>query len=382
MCLSRRPRLDEHLFLCRFYRTGQRTSLEKIRKTSVLSVVATLKLMIPAAAETAAFQAKIRTQLVDRRFRLQSALSARDRPSDLVRLLTEVDSALSRLGGNNYGLCDVCQLPIDKSDLLANPLASYCLCKMNAEQQKALERDLDLAWRVQAALLPPLDLTISGWQTYYRYLPHGIVSGDYCDLIIADGDHDQEMYFMLGDVSGKGVAASLLMAHLNACLRSLAHSGLSPRDMIGKTDRLLAESSLPSHYVTLICGRAGISGQIEVINAGHCAPILIRGGGSAEVLEAAGLPLGLAIDTAESDYPDERVILHEGDTLVLHTDGITEARDSDDQEYGRERLLAVLRSHCRDTPRELIAACLSDLASFMGAEERTDDLTILAVARR
>ena len=116
--------------------------------------------MIPAV-DSAAFYDQVRSQLIDRRLRLRSSISGQDRPNDLVRLLAEVDSALSRLESGNYGICDVCRLPIDKADLLANPLASYCLCNMSAEQQRALERDLSLAWRVQAALLPPLDLSIS-----------------------------------------------------------------------------------------------------------------------------------------------------------------------------------------------------------------------------
>jgi sigma-B regulation protein RsbU (phosphoserine phosphatase) len=303
-----------------------------------------------------------------------------DEPRDLVRLLTEVDAALSRLDAGNLGLCDFCHEAVDEPDLLANPMATYCLCRMSPEQQTALERDLDLAWRVQAALLPPEDLAVSGWQTHYRYLPHGAVSGDYCDLIVAPGDGG--LYFMLGDVSGKGVAASLLMAHLNASLRSLAQSGLSPQDMLGRANRILADSTLSSHYVTLVCGRAMPRGEIEIVNAGHCAPFVVRSGGFGEVLHTGGLPLGLAVGASPGGhYPVERVTLREGDSLALYTDGVTEARNAEDEAYGVERLLDVLRRCRRNGPREQIAECLSDLQSFSAGEPHGDDLTMLVLKR-
>lgn len=300
-----------------------------------------------------------------------------------MRLLTEVDSALSRLDTGSYGGCEVCHTSIDEADLLANPMVSYCLCKMSPERQRALERDLDLAWRVQAALLPALGLAASGWQTHYRYLPHGVVSGDYCDLVVSDGGDEPGLYFMLGDVSGKGVAASLLMAHLNASLRSLAHSGLSPQDMIERAGRMLAESSLTSHYATLVCGRARPSGEVEIANAGHCAPMVVRCGGSVEVLGGGGLPLGLDIAGQRgARYPVVKAVLREGDALVLYTDGVTEAANAAEEEYGSERLLSVL-GQCRgDAPPQLIARCLADLSSFLDGGERSDDLTILALGRQ
>lgn len=330
-----------------------------------------------------ALQSRLRSQLADRRVRLSLAASDYGRPEDLLRLLAEVDSALSRLDAGGYGVCAVCHESINEPDLLANPMASYCLCEMSPERQRALERDLDLAWRVQAALLPPLGLAVAGWRTHYRYLPHGVVSGDYCDLIVSDGHAEHGLYFMLGDVSGKGVAASLLMAHLNASLRSLAHSGLPPREMIERADRMLAESTLVSHYATLVCGRALPSGEVEIANGGHCAPIVVRSGGPVEVLGAGGLPLGLALAAqAGASYPAEKAVLRAGDVLVLHTDGVTEAMNAAGEEYGSERLLAVLERCRGDAPAELIRRCLADVSVFLDGEERGDDLTILALGRQ
>ena len=331
-----------------------------------------------SALHAPAFRTKIRSQLVNRRARLESTIAEVDHPQDLLRLLTEVDAALSRLDGGNYGVCAVCETEVEEHDLLANPMARYCLCHMTPERQSALERDLDLAWHVQAALLPQPGLAISGWQTHYRYLPHGAVSGDYCDLIPGEDN----LYFMLGDVSGKGVAASLLMAHLNASLRALGRTGLPPQEVMERADRLLAESSLASHYATLACGRASASGEVELVNAGHCAPILVRTGGALEPLQATGLPLGLGLGKqSEEQYCCERIQLTPGDALVLYTDGLTEAANRDEQEYGVERLLSVLESSRGRAPKEMVARCLADVSGFLDGFEPADDLTILILQR-
>ena len=332
-----------------------------------------------SASPATALQTRLRSQLVDRRSRLESTISDLNRPPDLLRLLTEVDAALSRIDGPAFGTCAVCHERVEESDLAANPMATYCLCALTPERQRALERDLELAWQVQAALLPPLGLTAAGWQTHYRYLPHGPVSGDYCDLV---ANADAGLYFMIGDVSGKGVAASLLMAHLNAALRGFARSGLSPQEALGEADRLLAQSTLASHYATLVCGRADASGEVEIVNAGHYPPLVVRADGSIDDVGAAGLPLGLAIAAGPGKRdPAERLRLNAGDTLVLYTDGLTEAANREEEEYGSERLSRVLSASVRLSPRELVARCLADVSSFLDGESFGDDFTVLALAR-
>jgi sigma-B regulation protein RsbU (phosphoserine phosphatase) len=324
-------------------------------------------------------RSKLRNQLADRRSRLESTIADLDRPQDLLRLLAEVDSALSRLDGSGLGKCVVCDGEVEEADLTANPMAAYCLCELTPERQRALERDLDLAWQVQAALLPVLGLSAAGWQTHYRYLPNGPVSGDYCDLVVADTDGG--LYFMLGDVSGKGVAASLLMAHLNAALRGFARSGWSPQKAIEEANRLLAGSTLASHYATLVCGRAAPNGQVELVNAGHCSPMIVRSNGSVEALETSGLPLGLAAAVGADEYPAERVALKTGDKLFLYTDGLTEAMNTRDDDYGMERLAKVLSAAARQNPRDVIGRCLADLTSFLAGASLSDDLTLMALAR-
>ena len=218
----------------------------------------------------------LREQLFDRRQRLAKALtSATDDSAGLHLLLAEVDSALARLENGSYGLCETCHDPIEIDRLICDPLARFCLDHLTRHERTALERDLELAARVQQELLPSQSLETSSWHVCYRYEPAGVVSGDYCDVIDAG---EAGLYFMVGDVSGKGVAASMLMTHLHAMFRTLISVGLSLQSMLEHASRVFSESTLPNQYATLVCGRALANGSIEITNAGHPAPLIVKQG--------------------------------------------------------------------------------------------------------
>src|SRR5262249_24725736 len=157
---------------------------------------------------------------------LRASIERTDNASDLVELLQAVDAALDRLDSDHFERCDVCGLRIYDEELLAHPTIQYCLCELSDQQLAALELDLALARRTQLALLPPQDLALAAWQVHFRYQPAGPVSGDYLDVI----QSDVCPFFLLGDVSGKGVAASLLMARLSALVRGLIEQRLPVED--------------------------------------------------------------------------------------------------------------------------------------------------------
>ena len=314
----------------------------------------------------------LRAQLLERKRRLAESPSA----PELARLLREVDSALERMDGGTYGLCAVCHDPVEAERLLADPLTSVCLDHMNPEQRRALERDLDLALRIQTSLLPGRNLALAGWSTCYHYEPAGPVSGDYCDLIAAKNG-DEGLWFFTGDVSGKGIAASLLMSHLHAIFRSLASIGLGTTELVERANRVFCESTLPTHYATLVCGRASASGEIELCNAGHCPPVLIRGG-AASIIPATGLPLGMFCD---GEYLGSRAKLAPGDSLVLYTDGLSEARNRAGEEYGAERITRVLARRHQSAAPALLRALLEDLGGFLDGGAKPDDLTLLVIQR-
>src|SRR6185503_14138609 len=162
--------------------------------------------------------------------------------------LEQVDSALDRMNDGSFGLCKACNEPVEHARLLSNPLADYCLDHLSAAERRALEGDLHMASHVQAALLPRRQFTSEAWDVYYHFEPAGVVSGDYCDLVEgASGD----LYFLFGDVSGKGFAASMMTAHLHAMFRALIAASLPIEQLLARSNRLFSESTLPSAYATL-----------------------------------------------------------------------------------------------------------------------------------
>ena len=182
-----------------------------------------------------------------RREHLLSASRANTSDHSLRDLLASVDAALSHLQKGTFGICETCHEPIEADRLLCNPLLRFCLDHLSGDEQRALERDLTLAARIQRALLPPTDWSSAGWQARYHYQPAGLVSGDYCDLIESDG----AFLFLLGDVAGKGVAASMLMSHLHATFRSLAGQHLSLQHMVELANRFFCESTTAGQYATI-----------------------------------------------------------------------------------------------------------------------------------
>jgi len=316
----------------------------------------------------------LREQLIDRRHRLESAMKTVDKEYELSRLLEEVDAALQRMDEGFYGLCEVCHEPVESDRLMANPLARFCLDHLTPTEQRALEDDLLLASTIQAGLLPKLSQKLSGWEIACHYQPAGLVSGDYCDLINND---EQALHFILGDVSGKGVAASMLMAHLQAMFRTLASIRLPLDQMLERASRVFSESTLPSQYATLACGRAHDTGAVEIANAGHLPPLLVHEGGVRNIA-ATGLPLGVF---SNEKFTVNRFQMDQGDTLFLYTDGLTEAFDGSGNEYGPERLSSILSEEHLLAPEALIETCLKKVNTFREGKPQSDDLTLMAIRR-
>jgi sigma-B regulation protein RsbU (phosphoserine phosphatase) len=315
-------------------------------------------------------------QLEERKRRLEMAVASAPRNSSLAELLREVDSALDRMGEGTYGICLECHESVERDRLLADPLVRYCLDHLTQLQRAALQRDLDLASQVQRNLLPQKGpqkgLRVPGWETSYHFEPLGPVSGDYCDLIPSDG----QLLFMLGDVSGKGVAASMLMAQLHALFRSLTRMSLPLRQMVTHVNRFFCESALAGQYATLVCGLAKPTGEVEIHNAGHC-PAIVAGRNGVSCIESSGVPLGMFMET---EFSPTCVQLDTGDTLFLYTDGLSEAANASD-EYGVDRVMTSVHQQAARQPAELIAACLDEVRAFTNGSPSFDDMTVMAVRR-
>jgi phosphoserine phosphatase RsbU/P len=319
----------------------------------------------------------IREQLEKRREELKVSLAAPAFATEpLLHLLSEVDSALHRLDDGTYGICTECHDSVEKDRLLADPLVTLCLDHLSSDEQRALERDLELAARVQRGLLPQTDLRHRDWRVHYKYKPAGMVSGDYCDLI-SPLSEDGDLVFLLGDVAGKGVAASLLMTHLHAMFRSLTGVGLPLDKLLETANSVFCRSTIAGQYATLICGRAGQSGEIEIGSAGHLAALVVGKDGVRQV-NSTGVPLGMF---ATSRYTIQCVRMERGDSLLLYTDGISEAVNSSGEEYGAMRLSKIASEKHGWVPQELAAACMRDVQAHSGSAKQTDDQTLMVIHR-
>jgi phosphoserine phosphatase RsbU/P len=324
----------------------------------------------------------IREQLEKRRDEIKLLLSSipASEPAattaPFVELLEEVDLAVQRMDAGTYGICEVCHDTVEKDRLIADPLTRLCLDHLSSDEQRALERDLELASQVQRGLLPQSDAEFRDWRIHYQYKPAGMVSGDYFDLLSPHGE-DGPLIFLLGDVSGKGVAASLLMTHLHAMFRSLASMDMELGKLLEMANRLFCQSTTAGQYATLVCGRAGRSGEIEIASAGH-APALVISPNGVKQIGSTGLPLGLF---STSRYTVSRVRLEPSDSLLLFTDGISEANNAAGREYGIDGLTAATAARHGWPPKELVAACLGDVQRHSAGVRQADDQTLMAIQR-
>jgi len=322
-----------------------------------------------AIGETA-YVNSVREQLLAGRARLADVLAGGEK-DHVNRLLNEVDQALERIEGHTFGICEECHTDIGEDWLRENPLTTECLEHMTAKQRTALEYDLELAAQIQKGLLPAADTTFEGWDIAHYYQPAGVVSGDYCDVIRENG----HLYFIMADVSGKGVAAAMLASNLRAVFRSLIPLGLGVEEFMLRANRLFRESALPSQYATTVFGRTSSQGSVELLNVGHL-PVLLAGKDKISRFESTCRPLGMFSDDT---LCVTRAQMSPGDTLVLYTDGISEAANHRDEEYGIDAVMKLVGENRSRGPNKLVQAVKQNLAAFRGGTERADDETLLAI---
>ncbi|MFL6337489.1 MAG: PP2C family protein-serine/threonine phosphatase [Pyrinomonadaceae bacterium] len=260
--------------------------------------------------------------------------------------------------------------------LLASQVAIIVEKAMLHEQlveKKRLEAQLEVARQVQLALLPERDPELDGFDISAYNFSTEEVSGDYYDFV---KPYDDQLGLVIADVSGKGVPASLLMAFLRASLRSAIHVGYAPNVAMAKVNYLLWESIEQHQFVTAFYGMLDSTNRtLAFVNAGH-NPLLILNPDGPRFIERGGLPLGLFKDTRYYEY---YLPIDSGQTLVLYTDGATEAQSPEGQEYGRSRLVDAVR-RCRDRrAREMIDYIYNDIFEWTGGRGSGDDVTFVVI---
>ena len=231
--------------------------------------------------------------------------------------------------------------------------------------------ELRIARRIQEEMLPKASLDRSDLTARGSLTPAKEVGGDLFDYYI----REEKLFFCIGDVCGKGVPAAMVMAVTHAILRMLSEQEEAPARIIGELNREACRNIATGTFVTLFLGVLDLStGRLRYCNAGHDRPILV--GDSVEELPAlANVPVGVFDDVV---YQEQETRLASGSLLFLYTDGVTESKDIDRQQYGRERLLEAL-SACSRKPDALIQAVGADVRAFAGEAEQSDDITMLAL---
>lgn len=322
-------------------------------------------------AETAYIN-QIREQLLVRRQNLESALTKHE-TKQMVHLLHDVDEALAKLEHGSFGVCENCHESIEVDRVLADPLVTFCLGCLTPAQKRGLEHDLTLAARMQTELLPTEKIALAeGWETAFYFQPARIVSGDYFDLIC---DGKGGMFFVVADVAGKGVSAAMLTASLRAVFRALIPTAQCVGELLEQANHLFCESAMSGQYATLVFGRVHAGGEVELANAGHL-PVLIARDGKVESLESTDVPFGMF---CSQTFTVQRTKLDPGDTLLLYTDGISEAQNASGEEFGTQALHGLVRETSLREPCELVKNCRALLDRFRGDLERNDDETLLAI---
>jgi serine phosphatase RsbU (regulator of sigma subunit) len=245
-------------------------------------------------------------------------------------------------------------------------------------QRQRQEHELAIGRRIQLSLLPRVVPQVADWEFQATYKAAREVGGDFYDFIEVPGDSGL-LGLTIGDVTGKGVPAALMMATTRVLLRTGVTAGASPAAVLAGANRQIVEDNRSGLFATVLQARLELgSGGVTLANAGHEPPILVRAGGRARRLSLGGPLLGLyrTVEPAET-----RIALEAGDLLVLYTDGVTDARSPRRGFFGERRLLAAIRDARGGTAAEVGAAIVAAVDAFSAGAPQFDDLTLLVVRR-
>jgi sigma-B regulation protein RsbU (phosphoserine phosphatase) len=245
-----------------------------------------------------------------------------------------------------------------------------------------MKRDLEIAKDIQAWLLPGAPLQIPGYQIAYATRPANTVAGDYYDVILRPGRQlsEDRILFVVADVAGKSIPAAMLMATFQASLRTLSTSGVALAELVHGVNRYACSNTQGGvRFTTAVLAELDpATGDIAYVNAGHNVPILRKRSGVVERLETGGIPVGIF---AESPYQVGSNRVESGDWLVIFTDGVIEAVNGKDEEYGESELIRLLDREARSAPAELLRKLLAELDRHVGNTPQHDDITCLLLKR-
>jgi sigma-B regulation protein RsbU (phosphoserine phosphatase) len=287
--------------------------------------------------------------------------------------LQVIDESLHKIDEGTLGVCEICHESVDTELLTMDYTATVCLGHYTEDELRQLESELEMSQVVQRALLPQQAPNIPGLNVAAFSRPAQIVGGDYFDFVpFKDGGHG----FVMADVSGHGVSAGMLMTSLQTAFHTLVPSAESPLEVLERINHLYMHNINFTTFVTIFFAKLdAVTRTLTYANAGHNSGYLLRANRREEVLlhptgPAIGLMEGFLLHT-------EQVQLEPGDTLVLYTDGVTEAANSKSIQFGLDNLAQVVRENADMTAEQIIQRILRAVNEFTDGTQLVDDTTLV-----
>ena len=336
--------------------------------------------------ETTFFE-HIRENLLEQRRNLMTWLNTTPAQKKQIRLgpadeqavqshLQVLDTALAKAEDKTLGVCEVCHDYVEPSRLEMDYTACVCVDHLSTAEKRMLEDELEFSQKVQQSLLPQQIPDIPGLELAAFSQPARIVGGDYFDFFeYPDGSHG----LAIADVVDKGVPASLLMPSLQASLRILVPESDSPASVAERLNRLLSHNVQLTQFVTLFLARFDPqTRRLQYCNAGQNPPLLFHTDENGECSLTWLQPTGAAIGLIEqAQFQTETITLSLGDILVLYTDGVTDTRSPDGEEFRSPRLAEFVRQNSQRSATDLMQGLRRSLQAFSNGRPPEDDTTIV-----
>lgn len=281
----------------------------------------------------------------------------------------------------NRGAFDFITKPIEFEDLelTLNKTIQEAQVRKQAAQDRdrvvALQRELDVARRIQQSIVPRTFPTSAHFELHAHMLTAKEVGGDLYDFFMLEED---KLGFVIGDASGKGIPAAIFMAVSRTLLRAIAMNGGAPHECLQQVNSLLRANSDSETFVTVFYGIMNTkTGEVAFSNGAHNPPYVLRTTGH---IESTGAPDGLMLGLfAQAQYQPNQLTLQKGDTLVLYTDGVTEAKNHASDDFTEARLEACLPQLAQASLPQMIEHILTAVNGFVQGAPQADDLTLLAL---
>jgi sigma-B regulation protein RsbU (phosphoserine phosphatase) len=338
--------------------------------------------------QTRALFDHIRGHLIEQRRNLAGWLQSTPAPERMMRLnaasdhavsarLELLDVAIQKAEDQTLGMCEVCHDTVNARLLLMDYTSCVCLEHYTPEERRRLERELELSQVVQRALLPQVLPEIPGVQVAAFSRPAEIVGGDYFDFFrFRDGTYG----LAIADVAGHGVSAGMIMASVQTALHTLVPLSETPLEVVQQLNRFFSRNVHVTMFITLFLARLDPASLIlSYCNAGHNPPLVLHapsnGADAATWLRPTGPAIGLVDDYLVTEQSTD---LQLGDLMLFYTDGVIEATNPMDEEFGESRLVQLVQEQAHLAAPELVEALRHELNHFTAGKPLEDDTTVVA----